>query len=69
MVKPRTVISPEEGAELKRLYAELALAAKKANAVLRASGMTSQSFLEADRAMGKIVRRIKEIRGTTGKHQ
>jgi hypothetical protein len=27
--------------------------------------MTSQKFLEADRSVGKVVRRIKQIRGTT----
>lgn len=49
---------------VKRLYEELVVAVNKANAFLRASGMTSQKFLEADRSVGKIVRQIKQIHGT-----
>jgi hypothetical protein len=68
MAKARNVISPEEAAELKRLYANLADASKNANAVLRKSGMASVAFLEADKQLGAIVRRIKEIHGVAGNH-
>jgi hypothetical protein len=68
MVKMRTVITTEDGAELKRLYADLVVATRKASAVLRAAGMESQAFLKADKEVGIIVRRIKEIRGIAGKH-
>ena len=57
-----------QDAELKRLYADLAHASRRATAFLRTSGMTSAAFLRADREVTRIVKRIKEIRGLTGKH-
>jgi hypothetical protein len=39
-----------------------------ATAFLRTSGMTSAAFLRADREVTRIVKRIKEVRGLTGKH-
>jgi len=68
MAKPRTTIGPEEAAELKRLYKDLSVAATKVNVVLQTVGMGSQAFIEADRKLGAIVRRIKEIHGAAGKH-
>ena len=68
MDKQSTLLSPEGDAELKRLYADLADASRRATAFLRASGMTSTAFLRADREVTRIVKRIKEVRGLTGKH-
>ncbi len=62
----RKIISPEEGAELKRLYAAHETAAAHAGAVLRQKGMDSPEFLEADRASGALWRRIREILGEDG---
>jgi hypothetical protein len=63
----KTVITPEEGAELQRLYREHAAANEKAAAILAATGMGSTEFAEADKAAGAIWRRIREILGDAGK--
>jgi hypothetical protein len=63
MDKQPTLLSPEGDAELKRLYADLAHASRRATAFLRTSGMTSAAF-----EVTRIVKQIKEIRGLTGKH-
>lgn len=63
-----TLLSLDEGAELKRLYADLSHASRRATAILRTSGMTSAAFLKADREVTRIIKRIKEIRGLAGKH-
>jgi hypothetical protein len=68
MGKQPTLLGPEEGAELKRLYADLAHASRRATAYLRTSGMTSADFLRSDREVTRIIKRIKEIRGLAGKH-
>jgi hypothetical protein len=68
MDKQLTLLSPEGDAELKRLYADLAHASRRATAFLRTSGITSAAFLRADREVARIVKRIKEVRGLTGKH-
>jgi hypothetical protein len=68
MDKQRALLSPEGDAELKRLYADLAHAGRRATAFLRTSGMTSAAFLRADREVTRIVKQIKEIRGLTSKH-
>jgi hypothetical protein len=68
MSKHPILLSPEEDAELKRLYADLAHASRRATVILRMSGLTSEAFLRADRDVTRIVKRIKEIRGLTGKH-
>ena len=68
MVKQPTLLSPEEGTDLKRLYADLAHASRRATTFLRASGMDSAEFLRADREVMRIVKRIKEIRGVADKH-
>ena len=66
--QPSTLLSPEGDAELKRLT-DLAHASRRATAFLRTSGMTSTAFLRADREVTRIVKRIKEVRGLTGKHR
>jgi hypothetical protein len=68
MGKQPTSVSLEENAELKRLYADLAHASRRATVIFRMSGMTSADFLRADREITRIVKRIKEIRGLAGKH-
>jgi hypothetical protein len=62
LTTPTSDLKPES--VLKRLYAELAAAANKTNDILRRSGVTSEKFLAADRDIGKILRRIKQMRGT-----
>ena len=71
----RSVISPEEGAELKRLYADLPEAYKRAAAALRTDppghvleGEALKRFMAEEAKVAAIVRRIKEIQGTTGEH-
>ena len=68
MDKQLTLLSPEGDAELKRLYADLAHASRRATAFLRTSGMTSAAFLRSDREVTRIVKRIKEVHGPAGKH-
>jgi hypothetical protein len=68
MAKPRTIVGPEKAAELKRLYKDLSVAVTKVNVVLQTLGMESTAFTEADRKLGAIVHRIKEIHGAAGKH-
>jgi hypothetical protein len=67
----RSVISPEEGEELQRLYAEYPAASARAAACLRTGGEPLEGealrkLLEEDAKVGKIVKRIREILGTTG---
>ena len=64
----RTIISPEEGNELKQLYTEHAAATARAAVILAAKGMDSPEFGEADKAAGLVWRRIREILGTADKH-
>jgi hypothetical protein len=64
----KTVLSPEDGAELQRLYQEHAATNQKTAAVLASKGMDSPEFAEADKAAGAIGRRIREILGNAGKH-
>ena len=63
----RTIISPEEGAELKLLYQRHFDATKKAFSVLSFKGMGSEEFLAADRETGRLWKRIREICGESGK--
>jgi hypothetical protein len=63
--------SPEEGAELQRLYAELPIASNRASSALRTNGQplegaALQRFLDEDAKVAAIVRRIREILGITG---
>lgn len=64
----RTIISVEEGSELKRLYAEHAAATNQAAAILASRGMESPEFAEADKIVGILWRRIREIFGTANQH-
>jgi hypothetical protein len=63
MVKP---ITPEQGAELKRLYVELAVAYRRAVDTLRVDGRPLEGaalerLIEEDRKAGALVRRIRDI--------
>ena len=64
----RNVISQEDGAELKRLYAEHATAVQHAADVLATKGMESHEFLHADTVTTLLWRRIREILGTAVQH-
>jgi hypothetical protein len=59
----KAVITPEEGAELRRLYDKHVAASIHTGNVLRTHGMESFQFFETDRATGMIWRRIREILG------
>ena len=61
-------MTPDEAAEYQRLYAEFVAATAKAFAILRAKGIDSYAFLEADAEAGKLSVRLRELRGDAGKH-
>ena len=63
-VSQRMNVPSEEGAELQRLYGEYTEGTARAAAALLAGD--SQGFREEDDKVGLIVRRIREIFGTTG---
>ena len=60
MAQPHSIISPKEGPELQRLHEEYAVATKRAADALRANDG------QEEERVADIVRRIKEIFGTTG---
>jgi hypothetical protein len=64
MVDPHAVITAEQAAELQRLHAEYTVATNRAAEALRAND--GQRFLEEEANTADIVRRIREILGTTG---
>jgi hypothetical protein len=66
MANRRISLTPEEGAELKRLYEDLESATKRVNVVLRKSGMTSEAFINADHEVTRIIQRIKKIHDLLG---
>jgi hypothetical protein len=68
VAKAPDFISPEEAAELQHLYSEFVAASQHAAQTLRAKGINSPDFREADRATGVIWRRLREILGTAGSH-
>jgi hypothetical protein len=66
-------VDPQLGAELQRLYAEHPVANARAAAALRTDppghrleGEALRRLLEEEAKVAAIVRRIKEIQGTTG---
>ena len=64
----KTFITPEEGAELKQLEQDYLDAHRRARDAVVTEGMSSEAYLKADAETARIMRRIKEIRGTSGKH-
>ena len=61
-------ITPEQGAELKRLYVDLAAAYSRAVVALRLTGRLLESaaldwLIEEDAKATTLIRRIKEIQG------
>ena len=67
----KSTITVEEGAELKRLYAELPKAYERAGAALMGHDGPDREaararLMEAAAEARRIARRIKEILGTTG---
>jgi hypothetical protein len=70
---PTMIITPELAAELQRLYAEYPVASARAAAALKTDppgheleGEALRRFLAEDAKVSAIVRRIKEIIGTSG---
>jgi hypothetical protein len=64
----KSVITPEEGAELERLRREYAAATQRAIMAIASQGMDSEAFVKADAEAGAAVKRIKEILGVAGRH-
>ena len=67
------VITPEEGAELRQLYADLPEANKRVAEALRTNGQPLEGealrrLMVEDEKASAIVRRIKELQGITGQH-
>ena len=67
----KTFISSEEAAELRRLYTELPVASQRAAATLRTEGQPLEGdalkrLLAEEARVRDIVRRIRQILGTTG---
>lgn len=67
----KSVISPEEGEELKQLYKDLETAHQNAVKALSVASKTPDGelkFIQAERTEAKIMNRIKEILGISGQH-
>jgi hypothetical protein len=64
MADPHAVITQEQAAELQRLHAEYIVATNRAAEALRTND--GRRFLEEEANTANIVRRIREILGTTG---
>jgi hypothetical protein len=64
----RSFISPGEGVELKRLYADYVTAAHYAAGVIASKDMNSPEFLQADCATTVLCLHIREILGTVDQH-
>jgi hypothetical protein len=62
----KSVITPEEGAELEALKSEYLAATRRAADAMQAHD--SEAFVRADAVTSVIVRRVKEILGTAGQH-
>jgi hypothetical protein len=62
------VMSPEDAKEFQRLYGEFKTANAKALAILKAKGMQSTEFAEADRAASEIWVKLRRLQGKEGKH-
>jgi hypothetical protein len=61
----KTVLTPEEGAELRKLQQDYIAATARTAAAI---GVSEEAFVKADAETAAIVRRIKEILGTSGQH-
>jgi hypothetical protein len=62
------LLTGEKAAEYKRLYLEYGAAMARATAVLKAKGMDSDEFRQADAAAGDLWVRLRELQGMAGKH-
>jgi len=65
---PKDILTPEEGAELKRLYDEHRDATVSAAGVLASHGMDSPEFSEADKRTTLTWSRIRDFLGTSASH-
>lgn len=61
-------LTPEQGAELKKLYEEHARASGLAAMMLVNHGMSSDEFLKADAEAGRIWLQIRKLIGKEGQH-
>jgi hypothetical protein len=62
------VMSPEDAEEFQRLYGQFAAANAKALDILKAKGMQSAEFAEADQAASEIWVKLRRLQGKEGKH-
>lgn len=60
------ILTPEEGEEYKRVYAEYEKATIYGGEVLRRYGMESREFREADARTTDLWRRLRELQGEAG---
>jgi hypothetical protein len=58
----------ENAAEYQRLYAEFVDAVARAGTILKARGMDSEEFRQADADAGRLSVRLRELRGDAGKN-
>ena len=65
----KSIITPEEGDELRKLYGEQHALYRESMIILASgAGMESPAFVEAERKLSVVVRRIREILGISGQH-
>ena len=62
------VWTPEKAAEYERLFAQYVAASANAFAVLKAKGMESSEFREADAATGEFWVKLRALQGKAGLH-
>jgi hypothetical protein len=61
------VLTGEQAEEYKRTYADYTAAMVRATEALKAYGMESREFSEADSAAGKLWGRLRQLQGLAGK--
>jgi hypothetical protein len=61
-------ITPEEGVRLKELWEAYAQATRRGADAINNSGMSSEAFRKAEAETAEIIREIKQILGTAGRH-
>jgi hypothetical protein len=60
------IMTPEEAADLKRLLEEHAAATHRAREILRAYGMDSKEYTEAELVASDLWKRIRKLQGEDG---
>ena len=61
------VLAGDDAAEYQRLYIDYYAAISKAVATLKARGMDSEEFRQADADAGRIWKQLRELQGMSGK--